>query len=118
MTAVFYSSRMEAREVENAALRDLANYQQFGTSWGWQAQPIDHIIDTIHFVRSETNPAIQLADCTAFMVSRQRKITRREVPPHAAVTSLWNKHILPNLWANEIWHPSPNSTESRRSGIQ
>jgi hypothetical protein len=95
----------EAREVEDAALRDLASYQQFGTSWGWQAEPIDHIVDTIHFVRSETNPAIQLADCTAFLVARQRKISRHEAPPNPAVTALWEKHVLPYMWANEIWYP-------------
>jgi hypothetical protein len=95
----------EARDVEDSALRDLASYQQFGTSWGWQAEQIDHIIDTIHFVRSETNPAIQLADCTAFMVARQRKINRGEVQANPAVTTLWENHILPHMWANEIWYP-------------
>ena len=49
----------EAKEVEDAALRDLANYQEFGTSWGWNTEQIDRIVDTIHFVRSETNPGIQ-----------------------------------------------------------
>lgn len=49
----------EAREVEDAALRDLASYQQFGTSWGWKTESIEHIVDTIHFVRSETNAGIQ-----------------------------------------------------------
>ena len=96
----------EAREVEDSALRDLANYQQLGTSWGWQTEQIEHIIDTIHFVRSETNPAIQLADRTAFMVARQRKISRGEVRPNAAVSDLWERHIVPHLWANQIWYPA------------
>lgn len=95
----------EAREIEDAALRDLASYQQLGTSWGWKTVQIDHIVDTIHFVRSETNPAIQLADCTAFMVARQRKINRQEVKPNSAVTDLWDRLIRPHQWANELWYP-------------
>lgn len=95
----------EAREVEDAALRDLSNYQQFGTSWGWRTVQIDHIVDTIHFVRSETNPAIQLADCTAFLTARQRKINRGEATPNQAITDLWERRVVPHLWANEIWYP-------------
>ncbi len=97
----------EAREVEDSALRDLASYQRFGTRWGWATQRIDHIIDTIHFVRSETNPAIQLADCAAFIAARQRKIDRGDVAPNAAVTKLWQDHIEPNLWDNAVWYPTP-----------
>lgn len=97
----------EAREVEDSALRDLASYQRFGTRWGWATQRIDHIIDTIHFVRSETNPAIQLADCAAFIAARQRKINRGDVVPNAAVTKLWQEHIEPNLWDNAVWYPTP-----------
>lgn len=29
----------EAKEVEDTALRDLANYQELGTSWGWKPEP-------------------------------------------------------------------------------
>lgn len=96
----------EAREVESAALRDLANYQEVGTSWGWKTERIDRIIDTIHFVRSETNPVIQLADCTAFLVARQRKISRGEAAANSAVTSMWERHVVPHLWVNEIWYPA------------
>lgn len=96
----------EAREVEDAALRDLASYQQLGTTWGWNTERIDHIIDTIHFVRSETNPAIQLVDCAAFIAARQRKIVRGEVKPNAAVTDMWENQIGPFMWWNSVWYPS------------
>ena len=95
----------EAREVEDTALRDLANYQQFGTAWGWDTEQIDHIIDTIHFVRSETNPAIQITDCAAFIAARQRKISRGEVKTNEAVTRLWEERILPHVFTNRLWHP-------------
>lgn len=42
----------EAKEIEDTALRDLANYQELGTSWGWNPERIDQIVDTIHFVPS------------------------------------------------------------------
>lgn len=97
----------EAREVEASALRDLASYQKLGTTWGWATERIDHIIDTIHFVRSETNLAIQLADCAAFIAARQRKIERGDVAANAAVTQLWRNHIEPHAWRNSVWYPTP-----------
>lgn len=96
----------EAREIEDAALRDLANYQAVGTAWGWNTEQIDHIIDTIHFARSETNPAIQVADCATFIAARQRKIDRGEVASNTAVTDLWSRHIEPHLWRDSVWFPS------------
>ncbi len=95
----------EAREVEDAALRDLRNYQRLGTTWGWRTEPIDHIVDTIHFVRSETSPAIQLADCVTFIASRQRKIDAGIVKPSQPVTDMWDQRIVPYLVANEVWYP-------------
>lgn len=46
----------EAKEVEDAALRDLVNYQELGTHWGWRPEKIERAIDTIHFVRTFTQP--------------------------------------------------------------
>jgi hypothetical protein len=97
----------EAREIEDGALRDLANYQQMGTTWGWNTEQIDHVVDTIHFVRSETNPAIQLADCAMFIAARQRKIDSGLVIANAAVTDLWTGRIAPHVHGDSIWHPTP-----------
>lgn len=98
----------EAKEVEDAALRDLANYQQVGTSWGAKEQ-IDRIVDTIHFVRSHTNPGIQLADCASFIVARllkiQEGIASGDGPYPKAVERLWEKRIEPNIHAYRIWRP-------------
>lgn len=97
----------EAREIEDAALRDLVSYQAVGTAWGWNTEQIDHVIDTIHFVRSETNPAIQTADCATFIAARQRKIDRGDVASNTAVTDLWSRHIEPYLWRDSVWFPPP-----------
>lgn len=100
----------EAKEVEDAALRDLANYQEVGTRWGYRTEQIDHIIDTIHFVPSHRNGAIQLADCATYIAARLRKIQAGIVPDGEsaqAVSRLWEQRIEPFVRTNEVWHPTP-----------
>lgn len=99
----------EAKEVEDAAIQDLANYQQMGTAWGFRTEPIDHIIDTIHFVPSHTNGAIQLADCATFIAARLRKVRDGLVAggeSAEAVERLWEERIVPHLKADEVWYPT------------
>lgn len=96
----------EAKEIEDAALRDLASYQSLGTGWGWSTEQVDCIIDTIHFVRSETNPAIQLADCATFIAARQRRIDLGLSAPNPAVTDLWERYLESQIWENAVWFPS------------
>lgn len=98
----------EAKEVEDAALRDLAHYQELGTSWGWKTEQIDHIVDTIHFVPSHSNGGIQLADCATYIASRVEKIRAGVVPPgpsSEAVEELWESRIVPHLRTRDIWYP-------------
>jgi len=99
----------EAKEVENAAIRDLANYQEMGTAWGFRTERIKRIIDTIHFVPSHTNCGIQLADCATFVTSRMRKISDGIVArgnSSEAIERLWEERIYPHLFADEVWHPT------------
>jgi hypothetical protein len=99
----------EAKEIEDAAIRDLANYQQVGTAWGFRTEPIDHIIDTIHFVPSHTNGAIQLTDCATFIAARTRKVRDGLVAggeSAAAVERLWEERITPYLEVDAVWHPT------------
>jgi Protein of unknown function (DUF3800) len=99
----------EAKEIEDAALRDLANYQELGTSWGWNTEQIDHIIDTIHFVPSHRNAAIQLVDCATFIAARTRKVRDglvAEGNSADAVEKLWEERIVPRLRHNAVWHPT------------
>lgn len=98
----------EAKEVEDAALRDLVNYQELGTQWGWRTEKIERIIDTIHFVPSHRNCAIQLADCPAYIAARVRKLDEGTVSRKRsadAVEELLEKRIEPFLWVNEVWYP-------------
>lgn len=100
----------EAKEVEDAALRDLAQYQELGTSWGWAPEQIDHIVDTIHFVPSHSNGGIQLTDCATYITARLEKIRAGAVaggPSAEAVEELWETRIVPHLRTRDIWHPLP-----------
>lgn len=100
----------EAKEIEDAALRDLANYQELGTSWGWNTEQIDHIVDTIHFVPSHRNAAIQLVDCATFIASRTRKIRDglvAEGDSADAAERLWEERVVSRLRQNEVWYPTP-----------
>lgn len=99
----------EAKEIEDTALRDLANYQELGTSWGWKPEQIERIVDTIHFVPSHRNPAIQLTDCATFIAARMRKVQAGLVATDrsaAAVAALWERRIEPFISHDSIWHPS------------
>jgi hypothetical protein len=92
-------------------LRDLANYQELGTSWGWKTEQIDHIIDTIHFVPSHSNAGIQLTDCATYITARVEKIRAGVVAGNGrsaeAIEELWESRIVPHLWTRDIWHPLP-----------
>jgi hypothetical protein len=99
----------EAKEIEDAALRDLANYQELGTSWGWKTERIDRIVDTIHFVPSHRNPAVQLVDCATFVAARLRKAQAGLVlagRADEAIERLWKQRIEPFLQDNSVWYPS------------
>ncbi len=99
----------EAKEVEHAAIRDLANYQELGTAWGFRTERINRIVDTIHFVPSHTNCGIQIADCATFVASRMRKISNGIVARGSsaeAIERLWDERIDPFIFADEVWHPT------------
>jgi hypothetical protein len=100
----------EAKEIEDAALRDLAQYQEVGTSWGWKTEQIERIVDTIHFVPSHSNPAIQLVDCATYVAMRKRKIQAGLVSKSRsdkAIEELWERHIEPFVREDSIWYPQP-----------
>jgi hypothetical protein len=99
----------EAKEVEDAALRDLVNYQELGTQWGWRPEKIERVIDTIHFVPSHRNCAIQVADCAAYIAARVRKLEDGTISKNrsaVAVEALWEQRIEPFLRTNQVWYPA------------
>lgn len=72
------------------------------------SEQIDHIVDTIHFVASHHNGAIQVADCATFVAARMRKIQAGTVqggPASVAIEELWERRIEPFIYTNSIWYP-------------
>jgi hypothetical protein len=67
------------------------------------------VIDTIHFVPSHRNCAIQVADCAAYIAARVRKLADGTVARNRsadAVEALWEKRIEPFLRTNQVWYPA------------
>lgn len=93
---------------EEAALRNLRQFQTFGTGWGWAPVDVDHIVDTIHFVDSQSNPAMQLADLVAFVANRNLRVNLRALPDTRASQAVMKMHrelVQPNLYTELIWYP-------------
>jgi Protein of unknown function (DUF3800) len=98
----------EAKEIEDSARRSLASYQELGTAWGIYKERIDHIVDTIHFVASHQNGAIQVADCATFVAARMRKIeagTVQDGPASQAIEDLWKRRVEPFIHTDAVWYP-------------
>lgn len=77
----------EVRGREAAYRRALRRYQEAGT-WGWRAERLDRVADTIQFAPSSESRLLQAADLVAFV--HQRTMRRRQHPRAAAFyQGLW-----------------------------
>jgi hypothetical protein len=75
-----------------------------------EAKEIERIVDTIHFVPSHRNGAIQVTDCATFIAARLRKIHDGLVGDNSSarvVEKLWEERILPYVGINQVWYPTP-----------
>lgn len=61
----------ETKEQETGALSLVADMQRWGSPIGSGISQLKHVIDTMHFVSSRTNPGVQLADLVAYVLQRQ-----------------------------------------------
>jgi len=52
----------ENDKIEQRLVDDLEFYKTQDTSWGWRPTKIEHVVDSIHFVRSKHNRVMQLTD--------------------------------------------------------
>lgn len=93
----------EHHETQGELLRELRTYQQRAT-WGYRSRQLRRIVDTIHFVRSDTNRLVQAADLVAFLTLRLA--THRETDERAAAANLdlWSI-IQPLVVHRHCWHP-------------
>lgn len=86
----------EQDEVSRDLIAGFARWRQFGTDFGYRARDIRHLIDTIHYVKSEDSWLIQLVDCAAFIRNRLHKMQVR----HGANAAEWPREasVILGLW--------------------
>lgn len=66
----------ENHEVEQALITDIATFKASSTTWGYRNMPVEHIVDSIHFVKSHNNPIIQVADVLTYVTLKALLIKR------------------------------------------
>ena len=87
----------QTHEHEAFAIEILASLQRSGQGVVRGLQ-LDRIIDTVHFVRSETNRGVQLADLVAYLLNRSRRISPDSVrPADVAVSAMMSELITPHV---------------------
>ena len=82
----------ETTEHEQFALDLLVNLQNGQPRPGLHFGAMTQVIDTVHFVRSETNRGVQLADLVAYLRSR----TYRTKFAPSVELDLWKRLVAPN----------------------
>ncbi len=91
----------ESTEYEQITLDLVTGLQAGGMgSTGSKLGRMDRIIDTVHFVRSETNRGVQLADLVAYLRNR----TLRDDVDHSVERALWDECVAPACVA---WRDPP-----------
>lgn len=78
----------DERARANTYRADLADYRTLGT-WGWRAQKLDRLVDTLHFAPSKSSRLLQAADLVSYTHAMRYK---RHRDPRAAAA--WQR-----MWA-------------------
>lgn len=58
----------ENPKMEQRLVADLELFKTASTNYGWRPTKIEHVADTVHFVRSKNNRLIQLADIVCSVI--------------------------------------------------
>lgn len=92
----------ESKEHELRAIDMVADLQRWGT--GVVPGPrLTSIIDSLHFVRSEASPGVQLADMVAFILQRHRRGTEKHPDAEQAVAELMTVIRKARITWREEW---------------
>jgi hypothetical protein len=83
--------------------RDLSQYQRSST-WGYKAQQITQVVDTIHFAPSAASRLVQAADLIAFMARRTSFHVENDKRAKAAIDGMWDR-IQPKIHHQQCWYP-------------
>lgn len=99
----------ETTEHEEFSIALIADMQQFGGPVG-SHKPLEHIVDTPHFVRSIDNRGVQMADLVAFVLNRTALMER---PPSRSgdvfVQGLFDGVIGNRIRKYKVWPDGPPS---------
>lgn len=89
----------ETMEHEQFALDLLASLQSGHPDRGLNFGATSQVVDTVHFVRSETNRGVQLADLVAYLLGRRRRSVSAPVEDE-----MWADLVSPHqkTW-REVW---------------
>jgi len=63
----------ENDDIEQRLIDDLERFKNLDVKFGYRAIKAEHIIDSVHFVKSNNNHLIQLADIVAYVLLRGRR---------------------------------------------
>ncbi|OGT50215.1 MAG: hypothetical protein A3E82_02360 [Gammaproteobacteria bacterium RIFCSPHIGHO2_12_FULL_38_11] len=64
----------ENRDIEQRLIDDLERFKTINTGFGSHSVKVDHIIDSLHFVKSHNNHLIQLVDIVAYVLLRGKRV--------------------------------------------
>lgn len=88
----------ENDDIEQRLIDDLEIFKIESTRFGWRPTKIEHVVNSIHFVRSKNNRLIQLADVIA-------AITYRGIATEAAVTGKFLAETDPSRRPPKMYFP-------------
>lgn len=70
----------ENHEVEQALIKDINMFKKASTTWGYRRVAVEHVIDSVHFVKSHNNPLIQVADVITYITLKAILLKREKLP--------------------------------------
>lgn len=90
-------------DAQDSYRRELWHYQHHQT-WGYKAQQIDRVIDTIHFAPSSSSRLLQGADLIASLARRIETHVEKDERAKRANDALWAQ-IQPKIHHRWCWWP-------------
>jgi hypothetical protein len=92
----------EEKEVEQQLMEDLSRYKEAGTSFGYRAEDLHHVVDNVHWVKSHNSRLLQLSDCCAYLCQRYHRDRGKTSATARAVQELW-EGVAGRVWRGRVW---------------
>ncbi|MCZ8203109.1 DUF3800 domain-containing protein [Gemmatimonas sp.] len=94
----------EQQEVERRMIHQFNQWTHIGTTTGYRAREITHLLPSLHYVRSVDSRLVQMADCVAFLRNRVAKINGNpKTASDREVLRLWTTHCAPLVVDDRVW---------------